>query len=153
MSTPVGLRGSSKRPPRHRRLLAMMCVAAAKALMRVPPERIEAILAKIRRGARPAGRGEVLLAQQAVMAASLSCCGGRGCLPRSLATTLLCRVRGTWPTWCVGVRRMAPFDAHAWVEVDGEMLGEPYPAGYFAPLVTVSPAMSAKTARAARSHR
>src|SRR5437879_950341 len=132
------LRGSSHRPPQLRRLLAMVCVAAAKALMHLPPQRIEAILAKLRRGARPAEREDVLLAQQAVTAVSLACCGRRGCLPRSLATTLLCRAWGQWPTWRVGARRMAPFDAHAWVEADGEMIGEPYPAGYFVPLITVS---------------
>jgi hypothetical protein len=33
--------------------------------------------------------------------------------------TLLCRLRGQWPTWCVGAWRIPPFGAHAWVEADG----------------------------------
>lgn len=65
-------------------------------------------------------------------------CAGDGCLPRSLATALLCRLRGTWPTWCAGART-APFAAHAWVEVAGEPVGEPHPAGYYRALVTVPP--------------
>ena len=51
--------------------------------------------------------------------------------------TLLCRVRGQWPTWCVGARRLPPFAAHAWVEADGIMVGEDYPPDYFRTLFTV----------------
>jgi hypothetical protein len=66
-------------------------------------------------------------------------CAGEGCLQRSLATALLCRLRGTWPTWCTGVRTM-PFSAHAWVEADGEPVDEPHPAGHYRPVITVPPA-------------
>ncbi len=30
-----------------------------------------------------------------------------------------------------GARRLPPFAAHAWVEADGIMVGEDYPADYF----------------------
>lgn len=63
----------------------------------------------------------------------------RACLPRSLAIVLLCRFRGAWPTWCAGVRRAAPFSAHAWAEVDGCSVGELNVAEAFVPLVKVAP--------------
>jgi hypothetical protein len=58
-----------------------------------------------------------------------------------LATTLLCRIRGVWPTWCIGVRT-APFAAHAWVEVDGQRIGEPQGPGYYRPLIIIPPERS-----------
>lgn len=70
-------------------------------------------------------------------AAGARCRGQGGCLQRSLATVLLCRTRGTWPTWCAGVRT-SPFRAHAWVQVDGTPIGEPEPAGYYRPMMTVN---------------
>ena len=51
-------------------------------------------------------------------------------MPRSIATALLCRMSGTWPTWRVGVRTVAPFSAHAWVEAEGKPVDEVEPAGY-----------------------
>jgi hypothetical protein len=46
-------------------------------------------------------------------------------------------MRGQWPTWCVGARRLPPFAAHAWVEAGGIMVGEDYPPDYFRPLFKV----------------
>jgi hypothetical protein len=48
-------------------------------------------------------------------------------------------MQGEWPTWVTGVR-MAPFRAHAWVEAEGRLVDEPYPAGYHVPTMTVPPA-------------
>jgi hypothetical protein len=72
------------------------------------------------------------------VAVSLHCAAREGCLARSLATVLLCRLRGGWPTWCVGARRLPPFAAHAWVEADGVMVGEDHPTDYFRTLFTVA---------------
>ncbi|WP_079249549.1 lasso peptide biosynthesis B2 protein [Streptomyces sp. IMTB 2501] len=63
-------------------------------------------------------------------------CSGRYCLQRSLATALLCRMRGSWPTWCSGVRT-SPFAAHAWVEADGRPVGEPEDTASYQPMITV----------------
>ncbi|GAB2877786.1 hypothetical protein GCM10027074_52350 [Streptomyces deserti] len=81
------------------------------------------MLNAVRRGARPADYAQALRARQDVTAVS-TLCAGRFCLQRSLATALLCRMRGSWPTWCSGVR-MPPFAAHAWVEAEGRRVGEP----------------------------
>lgn len=95
------------------------------------------MLGVLRRGARPATIEEVKRARDSVVAVSLGCAGPQGCLPRSIATVLLCRARGSWATWCVGARRLEPFTAHAWVEAAGEAVGEDYPPDYFRTLLTV----------------
>jgi hypothetical protein len=123
--------------PLRSRLIVRLAVLLARLLATQPPGRIRQILGRLRRGARPASVEEVRTAQNAVVAVSLACAGREGCLPRSLATVLLCRLRGQWPTWAVGVRRLPPFAAHAWVEVDGVPIGEDFPADYFRPLFTV----------------
>lgn len=111
------------RPPLRRRILAHFAITAARFIARLPPRRIRAILGALRRGATPATYEQALAARTDVVATSIRC-AGKYCLLRSLATTLLCRMRGVWPTWCTGVRT-PPFAAHSWVEVAGQPVGEP----------------------------
>jgi hypothetical protein len=120
-----------------RRLLVHAVIAVARVLATRSPRRIRSVLGPVRRGARPATYEEAKAARDAVVAVSLVCAAREGCLPRSLATALLCRLRGSWPAWCVGVRRLPPFGAHAWVEAEGVMVDEDYPADYFRPLFQV----------------
>ncbi|MGP3953436.1 lasso peptide biosynthesis B2 protein [Streptomyces sp. 7N604] len=136
MSMPVAITGRP-RLPLHRRPLPWLATLVARLLMHQPPARIRAVLGFVRRGARPATVEEAQKCRDAVVAVSVSC-AGEGCVQRSLATALLCRVHGSWPTWCSGAR-VVPFLAHAWVEVDGEPVGEPYPAGYHTALIRVPP--------------
>jgi transglutaminase superfamily protein len=110
-------------------------------LAHLPPRRIRAVLTLLRRRAAPATYQQVKDAHDAILAVSVLC-GGRYCLQRSLATTLLCRIRGVWPTWCTGVRT-APFVAHAWVEVDGQPVGEPQGPGYYRALIVIPPERNA----------
>jgi hypothetical protein len=130
-----------------RRAAARLAVALARLLALLPPARIRAVLAVLRRGARPATYGQARAARDAVVAVSLTCLGPRGCLPRSLATVLLCRMGGGWPTWCAGARVMPPFGAHAWVEAEGRLVEENVPDGYLTPLITVPPRDGARRAR------
>lgn len=113
---------SSTAPPWRLRPVALCAVGAARLLTRLPPRHLRAVLTAVRGGARPASEGEALRARNAVVAVSVPCAGPR-CLQRSIATALLCRVSGSWPDWVTGVRTQ-PFRAHAWVEVDGEPMGE-----------------------------
>ncbi len=46
---------------------------------------------------------------------------------------------GSFPTWCVGVRVLPPFGAHAWIAAEGRDVDEPYPPGYHRVLLTVTP--------------
>ncbi|WP_432192256.1 lasso peptide biosynthesis B2 protein [Streptomyces sp. bgisy027] len=139
MTTPSAL----ERPtgvPLGRRLAARLVLLPAVALALLPPRRIRAVLGVVRRGAAPATAARAQQARDAMCAVSLRCTGPKGCLPRSLGAALLCRLRGTWPTWCAGVRVVPPFGAHAWIEAEGRPVGEDVPDGYLARLVAVEPA-------------
>jgi hypothetical protein len=131
------LDGRGERPPLRRRAGVRVAVAAARLLARLPPRRIRHVLSLVRRGAAPATHDQALAARRDVTATS-TLCQGRYCLQRSLATALLCRMRGTWPTWCTGVR-MPPFAAHAWVEADGRPVGEPPDTATYRRLITIPP--------------
>ncbi|GLZ29266.1 hypothetical protein Lesp02_14560 [Lentzea sp. NBRC 105346] len=141
MSAPGAL-PERRRLALHRRVTPLAAVAVARGLARLRPKRLRLVLERVRAGARPATSVEALAARDAVVSVSLRCAGEQGCLQRSIATALLCRLRGTWPTWCTGVRT-APFSAHAWVEVGGAPVGEPFPAGYYRRLLAVPPADAA----------
>ncbi|CAO5188998.1 Transglutaminase-like superfamily [Frankia sp. AiPs1] len=138
MSTPMAIEAPEISLGLGRRFCACLAVGAARLLATQQPARIRHVLARLARGARPADFDHALSARQAVMAVSLTCRGARGCVPRSIATMLLCRPSGAVPTWCVGVRALAPFAAHAWVEADGVMVGESVPPGYLRTLLRVT---------------
>lgn len=110
---------------------------AARLLATQPPRRIRTVLGWLRHGARPASYEEAKVARDAVVSVSPVCAAPEACVPRSLATILLCRLRGRWSTWCVGVRHVAPFGAHAWVQAGDAAVDENYPPGYFRTLFTV----------------
>lgn len=129
------------RLPLRRRPPVLLATAAARLIVQFRPHRIRRVLSVIRRGAAPATTGQALSAREAVVAVSARC-AGEGCLQRSVATALLCRMRGVWPDWCTGVRT-SPFRAHAWVEVDGFPVGEPHRPGEYHPLLVV-PVLRAK---------
>ncbi|MEE1943206.1 lasso peptide biosynthesis B2 protein [Streptomyces sp. TRM 70361] len=131
MSTPEAVPYEPRSVPLPHRLAARFAVGCAHLLAVLPPGRIRAVLGPLRRGARPATVAEAAAARETVVAVSLVCGGRYGCLPRSLATVLLCRMRGRWATWCVGARARPPFAAHAWVEAEGVPVGEGCPADYY----------------------
>ena len=137
MSTPEAVYHSPGSVPLARRLLCYLAICSARLLATQPPRRIRRVLRWLRHGARPATYEEAKMARDTVTAVSLTCAAREGCLPRSLATILLCRWRGAWPTWCVGARRVPPFGAHAWVEAGGVPVEEDYPPDYFRTFFTV----------------
>ena len=138
MTAPEALVHQPRSVPLPRRLLAYGVVGAARLLATRSPAQIKRVLGGLRRGARPATFAEAKAARDSVVAVSLTCAAREGCLPRSLATVLLCRLHGSWPAWCVGARRLPPFAAHAWVEAGGVMVDEDYPPDYFRTLFRVS---------------
>nr|WP_202511647.1 lasso peptide biosynthesis B2 protein [Streptomyces sp. SID3343] len=124
------------RLPLWHRPAPLLAVAAARVLTLLSPGRMRKALVFARGGASgPATAAQVSTARRAVVAVSARC-AGEGCVQRSVATALLCRARGVWPTWCSGVRT-EPFRAHAWVEVDGRPVGEPASTGLFHRIMTV----------------
>jgi Transglutaminase-like superfamily len=138
MSMPEAVLHRPRSVPLSRRVLAYVAVGAARLLATQPPRRIRAVLGWLCRGAKPATFEQAKAARDAVTAVSLTCAAREGCVPRSLATILLCRLQGRWASWCVGARRVPPFGADAWVEVGGIPVGEDqYPSDYFRKLFTV----------------
>ncbi|MFB9909550.1 lasso peptide biosynthesis B2 protein [Allokutzneria oryzae] len=120
-------------------LLARLVVLVARVLATRSPARIEAVLRRLRGRARPAGYSRAQTAFDDVMAVSVWCRGPEGCLPRSIAVALLCRCFGTWPSWCVGARTVGPFNAHAWIEAQGRVVGERFRDDYYRTLFAVRP--------------
>lgn len=119
----------------HRHVTARCAVGAAHLLAKVPPRRLRRVLGAVRRGSRPATAAQTLDARSSVVSVS-AWCAGQGCLERSIATVLLCRLHGAWPDWCTGVRTQ-PFRAHAWVEAEGGPVGEPDDTGLFHAMMSV----------------
>lgn len=142
MSTPGALNRSGALPV-SRKVVARFAVGLAHLIARLSPRHIRTVMTLLRRGAAPATHVNAKAARDAVLAVSLACTGPQGCLPRSLATALLCRMSGQWPVWCVGVRVLPPFGAHAWVEAGGRLVDEDAPDDYFQRLMTV-PALEPK---------
>jgi hypothetical protein len=137
MSMPEAVFHQPRSVPLPRRAVAYLVVGVARLLATQPPRRIRKLLSRLRRGAAPATFEQAKVARDTVVTVSLACAAREGCVARSLATVLLCRLRGQWPTWCVGARRVPPFGAHAWVEAEGRLVGEEYPTDYFRTLFTV----------------
>lgn len=137
MSVPEAIHYDPRAVPLRRRLETRLAVGLARLLATRSPHRIRTMLGPLGRRSRPATIEEAKVARDSVVAVSLVCAGPEGCLTRSLATVLLCRAHGSWPTWCVGARRLEPFTAHAWVEAEGVAVGEDYPPDYFRTLMRV----------------
>ncbi|QHC23562.1 lasso peptide biosynthesis B2 protein [Streptomyces sp. GS7] len=133
------------RLPLRRRVVPLAAVALARPLAALPPRYLRAVLQVLRVGARPSTAAQASAARTAVVAVSLRC-AVHHCLQRSVAAAVVCRLKGTWPTWQTGVRT-TPFAAHAWIEADGQVIDEPYPDGYYRPLLTVAPVPPRQGAR------
>ncbi|MFE7480661.1 lasso peptide biosynthesis B2 protein [Streptomyces sp. NPDC057552] len=112
-------------------------IAAAFVLAPLNPGRLRRVLTRCSRGARPATYDETLEVYEAVIATSRRCAGRYGCLPRSVAIALACRMSGVWPEWCAGVRTAPPFAPHAWVQAGGRTVGEQAEAADLRPLMVV----------------
>ncbi|MFE0059948.1 lasso peptide biosynthesis B2 protein [Streptomyces sp. NPDC059003] len=128
MSTLVAL-PERVRLTRAEQITGHLAVGAAHlvtAALAARPERLRRLLAVLARRAAPATGDQAARARAVVTTLSPRCGSGYGCLPRSIATALLCRLSGTWPTWKSGVR-FPPLTSHAWVEADGTPVGEDPP--------------------------
>jgi hypothetical protein len=105
--------------------MVQAAVVVGLVMARFAPRRIRGIMQRASAGVRPATYAQAERHYRSVVAASPRCGGWQGCLPRSIAVSLLCRAEGTWPAWCTGVRVTPPFAAHAWLEADGLIVAEP----------------------------
>ncbi|WP_343449457.1 lasso peptide biosynthesis B2 protein [Micromonospora oryzae] len=101
------------------RVLTAVAVAVARRLVRRSPQDLCRLLNRVKGSAASATYAEAKRARDTVLAVSTRCCGRNACLVRSVATVLVCRLNGSWATWCTGVLSAPPFVAHAWVEAEG----------------------------------
>ena len=138
MSAPMALPDAAPMSP-SQRILVRTIVLLARALVRLRPETGRTVMTRLARGAAPATRAAIERAHAEVTSVNAYCAGWQGCLVRSTAVCLLCRVRGEWPTWVVGVRVTLPFAAHCWVEHNEEMIGELGPRSAFRSLYAIGP--------------
>jgi len=146
MSLPV-LPSRPLRPRLAVRLKVRAAVWVARRLAKRSPQRLKAVMTLLSRRARAADRAEARQARDEVLSVSPRQCGSpAACLPRSIAVALVCRTRGTWPTWCVGVLAAPPFLAHAWIEVAGAMVDEPVDSDYYRRFFAVEPIRDAAEA-------
>lgn len=117
-----------------------VAVAVARMLLvatRGRPALLVGILRIAQHGTRPAIATHALRSRTIVETVSLKCASHHGCLLRSLTILLLCRWRGQRVTWRIGVHSPPP-SSHAWVEADGQPVGEPFdPHRLYTPIITV----------------
>lgn len=120
------------------RIAVKTAVAVGRLLAHAPPRTLRAVLGTAARGALPASYAQARAARDTVLTVDAFTRGGSACLPRSIATALICRSRGVWPSWCVGVLATPPFTAHAWVAAEDRIVDEPMGSDDFSTLFSVS---------------
>jgi Transglutaminase-like superfamily len=125
------------------RLRGTAAVAAASLILtatRARPARIRAVLRLLNAGATPAPLALAQRCRAVVTTVSLRAASDHGCLSRSLAVLVACRLAGHTVTWRVGVASPPP-SSHAWVEADDTPVGERFdPCLLYRPIITVCPA-------------
>lgn len=119
------------------RIRSICAVILSGFIVRLPPQRIKTLLTYLGRGSRPATFQQVSRARMAACTVSVRC-AGMGCVLRSVAVYLDCRMQGVTPDWCTGFRS-SPFAAHAWVEAAGVPVGEPAAISSFTTVIAVRP--------------
>ncbi|MFI7140018.1 lasso peptide biosynthesis B2 protein [Streptomyces massasporeus] len=117
-------------------VLPLLAAGVARLPAKVRPARLRTVLEFARRGAAPATAAQALRAREEVVSLSLRC-AGQGCLQRSTATALLCRMRGAGPPGAPGCA--PPFADHAWVEAERQLVGEGHPKGHFKTHISIPP--------------
>jgi hypothetical protein len=131
MSTPMALPAASPQqgrtwPARRAGGLGILCVVAAVIVTRLPFRRMTSVLATVKLAcSHTATRTEAEHAVQVAHAGARWYLGRAACLERSIAAFLLAAGRGRSLDLCIGAR-LNPYASHAWVEVDGHPVGEPF---------------------------
>lgn len=107
------------------------------ALTRARPSRLRRVLRLLGRGGSESHPRRAERAWDIVTTVSLRCASGHGCLRRSVAIIVLCRLSGAHATWWVGFRSPPP-QTHAWVEASGHPVRESVdPRTIYTPILTI----------------
>lgn len=121
---------------------AHLAVVAAFWVGFLPPSAIAALLKKVMRGARESTPQQAAVVRAYICAVSARC-AGQGCLQRSIAVVLMCRLAGHVPAWKTGYQ-VDPFLAHAWVEAGSSPVQEPSSVATYAVVLEVTPQVAAR---------
>ena len=108
----------------HDGIVAMLAVLIAS---RMEKQQLDEFCTRLERWTARYPRANINLASRyrnAVCVVSRHCRSQRGCLLRSLAVVVACRISHHSVIWCTGFV-VQPFCSHAWVEVNGKPIGEP----------------------------
>lgn len=139
MSAPIALA-----PPRVLSVgewsAGLFAVAGASLLLvltRARPIRLRRVLRLLGWGSSDVHPCRVERVWDIVTTVSLRCASAHGCLRRSVAIIVLCRLSGAHATWRVGFRSPPP-QTHAWVEASGHPVRESVdPRTIYTPILTV----------------
>ncbi|MGW4528407.1 lasso peptide biosynthesis B2 protein [Amycolatopsis sp. NPDC004378] len=122
---------------RARGLFAIGVARLILTATRARPARIRVVLRALRTGANEAEFESAMRARACVTTVSLRCASDHGCLLRSVAIVVACRLAGGSVRWYVGTASPPPA-SHAWVEVADAPIGELFdPRLLYNPIVTV----------------
>lgn len=122
MSMPIAPQPATA-PRGTARVWARPIVGLALLLTLLPPSTLQRCLRALKGNARATTTQQAHRIRAATCSVSARC-AGEGCLQRSIAVYLICRIEGHVPGWKTGYQ-IEPFAAHAWVEVDGIPIDEP----------------------------
>lgn len=130
MTTPGSFAAESRVLPLKQRVLIGLVVITAHTLAGRRPRWIRGIIRLLHRGSHPGTYEQVKAAQDSITTVSSAYSQQHWCMQRSLATILLCGLRGLSATLCIGIRGSVLTGAHAWVEAEGVPVGEDYTQDY-----------------------
>ena len=121
MSSPVRMEQRTKLSVKNK-IIALFCANVSFFLIKLPPKKLSEIIEKLSKNTRKALPMEVEGWRTSINSINVRC-AGNGCLQRSVAVMLRGIIARRTPDWASGFQ-VAPFIAHAWVEVDGIPIGE-----------------------------
>ncbi|MFM0794081.1 lasso peptide biosynthesis B2 protein [Streptococcus suis] len=121
MSSPVRMEQRTKLSVKNK-IIAFFCANVAFFLIKLPPKKLSEIIEKLSKNTSEAFPIEVESWRTSINSVNVRC-AGNGCLQRSVAVMLWGIIARRTPDWVSGFQ-LAPFIAHAWVEIDGLPIGE-----------------------------
>lgn len=127
-------------PTMGERVRARIALLITWRLARSSPDRIARVISKWAT-LPPATWEEVTADYNAVCSVSQRCRGQEGCLRRSVAIAAAVRLRGRSVGWSTGFTTR-PFQAHAWVQVDGDAVMERHGVRHYQRVIEVTPKAS-----------
>ncbi|MCP2264636.1 lasso peptide biosynthesis B2 protein [Promicromonospora thailandica] len=125
MSIAMATQVAPPRPALGQAAMAATSLLVAVGMLRLLPLRVVLALAGVVRQVAPR-HASLDTAREVITARDWAAAhypGRATCLDLSLTAFLIAACRGRHVSWCIGCR-FNPSESHAWIEVDGEPVGE-----------------------------